>query len=159
MAEMIDIVKQIAKGVTDSSAPCDVCFGVVTSVNPLVITVEQKLVLTEEFLILTKNVKDYTVDVTMNWQTETKVLNANHTHQGSGSITIESTVDPNPDNINITNNVQSEIIIKETNINLNHNHGISGTKSVTIHNALKSGDNVILIQKLGGQEYIVLDKI
>ena len=32
-------------------------------------------------------------------------------------------------------------------------------KSITIGNALKSGDDVILMQVSGGQKYIVIDKI
>lgn len=40
-----------------------------------------------------------------------------------------------------------------------HAHGISGTKNITINNALNSGDEVILLRMQGGQKYIVLDKI
>ena len=32
-------------------------------------------------------------------------------------------------------------------------------QKVTIHNALKVGDSVILVRKQGGQSYIVLDKV
>lgn len=39
-----------------------------------------------------------------------------------------------------------------------HRHRISGTKQITIHNALKPGERVILLRKQGGQEYIVLDR-
>ena len=55
--------------------------------------------------------------------------------------------------------VNSNISIEQKNINLSHNHTITGTKSLTIHNALKVGDKVILIQVQGGQRYIVLDKV
>ena len=40
-----------------------------------------------------------------------------------------------------------------------HNHGISGKKTMTIHNALKVGDKVALIRKTGGQSYFILDRI
>ena len=40
-----------------------------------------------------------------------------------------------------------------------HNHSINGTKTLTINNALKKGDKVILIRKKGGQEYLVLDRV
>lgn len=39
-----------------------------------------------------------------------------------------------------------------------HVHAI-GTVQVTIHNALKKGDEVILIKKKGGQRYLVLDRV
>jgi len=38
-------------------------------------------------------------------------------------------------------------------------HSIVGTKSITINNALKQNDKVILLQQAGGQKYIVLDKV
>lgn len=40
-----------------------------------------------------------------------------------------------------------------------HNHNIKGTKTLTINNALKQGDKVVLIRKKGGQEYLVLDRV
>lgn len=40
-----------------------------------------------------------------------------------------------------------------------HSHGISGDKSITIHNALKTGDKVALLRKQGGQSYFILDRI
>ena len=137
MADLIETVKKIVQGVLNESSPCNVLFGTVTSANPLEITVEQKLKLTKEFLVLTKNVKDYTVDVTVNWSTETKSLNANHSHTVTGDASVE---------------VQNE------NIGLSHNHTISGRKTITIHNGLKTNDNVILLQQQGANNYIVLDK-
>ena len=40
-----------------------------------------------------------------------------------------------------------------------HNHGISGKKDVTIHNALQIGDEVVLLKQKGGQKYLVLDRV
>ena len=40
-----------------------------------------------------------------------------------------------------------------------HSHNIDGTKSITIHNALKVGDKVALLRKQGGQSYFILDRI
>ncbi len=132
-----EVIKRMAVGANDANAPTSVLFGTVTSVNPLEIAVEQKMKLTKEFLVLTKNVKDYTVDVTVNWSTETKSLNANHSHIVTGDASVE---------------VQNE------NIGLSHNHTVSGRKTITIHNGLKTNDNVILLQQQGANNYIVLDK-
>lgn len=40
-----------------------------------------------------------------------------------------------------------------------HSHDLSGKHDVTIHNALKVNDYVIMIRQQGGQRYIVLDKV
>lgn len=157
-----EIIKRMAVGANDANAPTSVLFGTVTSVNPLEITVEQKLKLTKEFLVLTKNVKDYTVDVNMDWETETKTLNANHKHSldGDVSVTSNTKVSPNPDNIavTITNEVNNSMDVQQKNINLSHNHSISGRKQITIYNGLKLNDNVILLQQQGGNNFVVLDK-
>ena len=139
MANLVELIQQIVKNNNDASSLADVIFGTVTSTSPLKIVVEQKLELTEEFLILTKNVKDYTVNVTMDWSTETRSLNANHKHSTSVSG-------------------DCSVTVEQKDINLTHSHNIKGTKSITIHNALKNGDKVILIQQMGGQKFVVLDK-
>jgi len=159
MASLVDAIKKISQGVEEASAPCNVLYGIVTSINPLEITIEQKLKLTSEFLVLTKNVTDYSVDVSIDWDTESKSLNANHSHSANANVSVNSSISPNPDSQTINNNVETNIEINETKIGLSHAHSITGTKRMTIHNALKKNDTVILIQKRGGQEYIVLDKI
>lgn len=40
-----------------------------------------------------------------------------------------------------------------------HNHSISGTKQITIHNGLKIGEKVVLMKQKGGQKYLVLDRV
>lgn len=157
-----EVIKKMAVGANDANAPTSVLFGTVTSVEPLEITVEQKLKLTEEFLVLTKNVKDYTVNVTMDWNTETTSLNANHSHstEVNSNISVSSDIYPNDNNQKITNNVTGEVSVsvEQKNINLTHEHSIKGTKSIMVHNALKINDNVILIQQQGGINFVVLDK-
>lgn len=162
MGSLGEVIKKMAVGANDANAPTSVLFGTVTSINPLEITVEQKLKLTKEFLVLTKNVKDYTVDVSVEWKTESKSLNANHSHTLNGDISVSSNaeVNPNPDNIavSINNEVNNSLTVEQKNINLSHNHSISGTKQITIHNGLKLNDNVILLQQQGGNNFVVLDK-
>lgn len=153
MPNLVETIQEIIKNTNNALSLADVLFGTVTSISPLKISVEQKLELSEEFLILTKNVKDYTVDVSMEWTTEIKNLNANHNHSVSGDVSVNSnaSINPNPENIEvlITNNVSSNFSVEQKNINLSHNHEISGTKSITIHNALQVGDKVILLQQMG----------
>lgn len=40
-----------------------------------------------------------------------------------------------------------------------HNHDIKGKKKILIHNALKTGDKVILMKQHGGQKYLVIDRV
>ena len=140
MPNLVEIIKGIVKDTNNSLQLTNVLFGTVKSVSPLRILVEQKLELTEEFLVLTKNVVDYTVNVTMDWNTETRSLNANHNHSASGDITVnsEATMNPNPENANITinNQVSNNMSIEQKNIDLSHNHRITGTKSIIIHKTL-----------------------
>lgn len=138
MADILEVIKKASKQVEEQSSPSNVLFGVVISINPLQIQVEQKLILTKEFLILTKNVIDYTVNVSLDWNINRENLNANHSHIVKGG---------------------TEVSIQNANIDLTHNHTISGTKSIIIHNALKQNDKVILLQQRGGQRFVVLDKI
>ena len=121
--DLYNVIKLAAIKAIDASKPCDFCFGKVTDVSPLKITIEQKLTLGSAQLILTRNVTDHTVPVSVDWLTESK-------SGGSGESSFSS-----------------------------HNHSISGTKTITIHNGLKKGDEVILMKKKGGQKYLVLDRV
>lgn len=41
-----------------------------------------------------------------------------------------------------------------------HDHDIAiSKKKIKIHNALKKGDKVLMIQKAGGQDYIIIDRV
>lgn len=161
-SSLVEVIKKMAVGANDAKAPTSVLFGTVTSVEPLEITVDQKLKLTERFLMLTKNVKDYKVDVTMDWNTENTSLDANHSHstEVDSNISVSSDISPNDNNQKITNDVTGEVSVsvKQKDIDLTHKHSIKGTKSITVHNALKINDNVILIQQQGGINFVVLDK-
>ncbi len=159
MADIIEVIKKASREAEEQNSPTNVLFGTVISTAPLQIQVEQKLTLTREFLILTKNVVDYDVKISLKWNTNSKNLNANHMHGVEGDIQVSSSINPNKDNQTISNQISSNMSIQNTDIELTHNHEISGTKTITIHNALEQNDKVILIQQRGGQKFIVLDKI
>ena len=40
-----------------------------------------------------------------------------------------------------------------------HSHAITGRKPIRVHNALKSGEKVILIRMAGGQKYLIIDRV
>lgn len=112
-------------------------FGTVTSTSPLEIQIDQKLTLTQDYLILTKAVLDHEVDIEVNHFTEQSALvgygawDTKHSHPGAG--------------------------IGE--INPNHRHQYLGRKKIKIFNGLQVGEKVILIRLQGGQRYVVLDRI
>lgn len=161
--DLLNAAKKAAKEAIEASKPVAVVFGKVLNVSPLEINVEQKMILHSAQLILTRNVSDYTTEVTVDWSTENINLSANHSHELTGDVSVSSqaTVSPNPDNenITITNAINNTMAVKQKNINLTHAHDISGRKKITIHHGLKNGDEVILLRMQGGQKYIVLDKV
>ncbi len=53
---MLEAVKLLAYDVLQQENIADICYGTVTAIEPLKIMLEQKLELTEEFLVLSQNV-------------------------------------------------------------------------------------------------------
>lgn len=88
--DLLNIVKKAALEAVNASQPSDFCFGKVTSVKPLKISVEQKMTLSAAQLVLTRNVTDFKTKVTVDWTTGTKSGGsgessfASHTHEVSG---------------------------------------------------------------------------
>lgn len=81
--QLITTLQQLVKQTSDAGAPCDYCIGVVESTGPLSIRIEQREIITEEFLVLTDLVRDYNVDITVNHVTENRA-------GGSGDPAFES---------------------------------------------------------------------
>lgn len=121
--QLVQTIQMLAKQTLDASKPSDYVLGVVESINPLSIRIEQKESIPEEFLILTDAVRDYEVDIEVNHVTENSA-------GGGGYAEFAS-----------------------------HNHGYVGRKKIRIYNALHIGEQVILIQQAGGQEFIVLSRV
>lgn len=120
---LVEAMKKASREEREASKPVQVYFGEVISKSPLNINVEQKMVLGENQLILTRNVTDFVTMISVNWETEDKA--------GGEEETASET----------------------------HAHRISGQKQIVVHNALETGDEVILIRQQEGQKFIVLDRI
>ncbi len=129
---LVEKIKRAALEALEASKPVNVYFGEVTSVTPLKINVEQKMILGEGQLILTRNVTDYMTTVTVQWETESHKIRHRHT-ESEGEDTEYSEV--------------------------SHSHEITGQKNFLMHNALEIGDEVILIRQQEGQKFIVVDRI
>lgn len=113
MEDILKMFKRAAKEAIEAADPTAIEFGTVTSVSPLKILVEQKKELSYAQLVLTRNVRDYEIEMTIEHVTE-----------------------------------EAE----------SHTHEYKGKKKFTVHNALKLGDDVMLVKMQGGQKYIVFDK-
>ena len=72
--DLLKLIKKSAVEAVNASNPANVLFGKVISEKPLKIKVDQKLILTSAQLVLSRNVTDYTVEMTVNHTTE------NHPH-------------------------------------------------------------------------------
>lgn len=161
--DLLNSIKKAASEAVEASKPVALMYGKVLSVEPLEINVEQKMVLHSAQLVLTRNVSNYTTEVTIAWDSNNTQLNANHTHNLNGDISVNSsaTINPNPDNqqVNISNEISNNMSVAQKSINLTHAHSITGKKKIIIHNGLNIDDEVLLLRMQGGQKYIVIDKV
>ena len=69
---LVEAMKRASRDEREASKPVNVYFGEVISKSPLKINVEQKMILGESQLILTRNVTDYATMVSVNWESESK---------------------------------------------------------------------------------------
>lgn len=60
---LVKLVKQIASDAVQASDPVIIRYGKVEKVNPIRISLDQKLKLGKEHLILTQNVMEHTVEI------------------------------------------------------------------------------------------------
>lgn len=131
--KLIAAMKESAAGAVDASNPMRVMFGEVISASPLKINVEQKLTLEKAHLILTRNVTDYYVDMTVAHITE---LETEHVHPVVDTYTGGGTSTPTQ-----------------------HLHAYKNKKKFLVHNALKVGELVVLLRLQGGQQFLILDRV
>lgn len=135
MTDFIKLMKKTAVEAVNASRPADMVFGKVISETPLKIKVDQKLILTEAQLVLSRNVTDYDVDI------DIYVSPANETYTAD----------------DITWKTEETVLTCD--VNHTHIHEIKGKKKLRILNKLKNDEKVILMQVAGGQKYIVIDRI
>lgn len=138
--ELVALLKKAAVDAVDASKPVNVYFGEVVGASPLKINVEQKMVLGEKQLILSRNVTDFSTMVTVDWTSESSLTTHNHTVKGD-------------------NGSGGTIDLSTSSKSLAHTHKITGKKKITVHNGLAVGDEVILIRQQEGQRFIVVDRV
>ncbi len=95
-AILLQTLKQMSRETNIASDPSDWCLGEVIGVGPLTIRVEQKDIVSEEFLELTDAVRDYNVDIEVSHTTENRsggsgyaeFASHNHDYKGRKRITV-----------------------------------------------------------------------
>ena len=86
----VELVKQAAVEAVEATKPVQYLFGKVISVSPLKIQVSAKSIYTQKMLILTRNVTDFEVDMTVSHITENRAGGsgdpafASHNHEYKG---------------------------------------------------------------------------
>lgn len=70
MPDLLEVIKTAATDAVKAGEPADITYGTVKTVNPLTIFIDQKTTLDSDFLVLTRNVTDYTVEMTVDHVTE-----------------------------------------------------------------------------------------
>ena len=151
LGDLVDSMKTAALEAVNESDPTCIMYGMVISTSPLKIQVNQKLILEEDCLKLTRNVTDFYTSVTVDWETESKL--GSHTH-GKGGLSVDVAAGGTP-----SHSHSAELDGQTGGYNLAHTHAIKGKKTIYVHNALEEGEEVILIRQAGGQEYIVFDRV
>lgn len=98
MSQLTEVMQELAYRTYQASKPADYIIGVVEGTSPLVIRIDQKETVTEEFLVLTDAVRDYDVDITVNHTTENQgggsgyaeFASHNHGYSGRKKITVHN---------------------------------------------------------------------
>lgn len=101
-AQLVQTMQALVKQTLESSKPTDYILGVVETVNPLSIRIDQRDVISKEFLILTDAVRDYDVDIEVNHVTENRAggggyaqyENHNHGYSGRKRIRVYNGLSP-----------------------------------------------------------------
>lgn len=118
------LIKHIIKDTINNMQLTNIIYGEVKSISPLQIEIDQKIMLTELQLILSRNVTEWIENIEIDWTAATH----SHGFIGDGSVVENNT------------NLKGEYQIK-------HKTG------------LQVGEKVILLMLLGGQQYLVLDRV
>lgn len=72
--ELHETIKKISMNTTDWSNPVDVKVGLVKSISPLKIQLNQRLALTKSFLKVSKELTDYETEITINGKREKAII-------------------------------------------------------------------------------------
>lgn len=100
--QLLQAIQTVVKQTVAAENPTDYLLGVVETVNPLSVRLEQKDIVTEEFLILTDLVRDFDVDIEVAHVTENRsggggyaeFASHNHDYTGRKRIRVYNSLHP-----------------------------------------------------------------
>lgn len=82
--DLLKLIKKASIDTVNSSKPVNLIYGVVVSKSPLEIQIDQKLILQESQLVLTRNVTDYSLNMIIDYNTQ---MVYEHSHSCTGEKT------------------------------------------------------------------------
>lgn len=88
---LVKAIKKAGTEAVNASGPVTICFGKVMSAAPLKVLVDQKMTLGAAQLVLTRNVTDYELSVTVDWKTEDAEAHE-HDIKGKKKVTIHNSL-------------------------------------------------------------------
>lgn len=153
MAELSEIIKRMALEAMDGTKPARAVMGQVVKANPLKVKISDKLTLTEDNLVVPESLTDHYIYIDIE-KDERKT---------SYDIKIK-------DDSKKTKDELTGITVTGEGVSYNdpkHFHEmpelefdeIKVTKAkIKVYNALKKGDNVILLRDQGGQKFYIIDR-
>ena len=133
----MELMKTAAMDVVKASRPVNVHFGTVKSESPLTIELDQKILLTQEFLVLSRNVTEHEIEMTVDHITEDADNPQTDKMAGGGG------------DASFTSHFHIH----------HHKHPYKGRKVFLVHKGLKTGERVIVISIQGGGRYLVWDRV
>ena len=128
LSDFVKVIKKSAIEAVNNSKPADIFYGTVQSVSPLTIFIDQKLILSEKFLIIPERLTDYEKEISFDDSSIKQVFT---------TWDMEETSESSPSKISFKEKIKHKI---------------------TVYNGLKAGEAVILLRQQGGQKYMVLDR-
>lgn len=165
---MVAEIKEIINRQLGNLQLGDVMVATVVAISPLEIQISHKLIVGEANLVLARALTDYTISMTVDHATKELeyAINTKHSHgilRRNTMDTVVQGIDGSYKSI-LTEAHYHELPETSTkeggeNIKINHSHEYVGQKSFLVHGALELGEKVIVLRKLGGQQYFVIDRL
>ena len=136
--QIFESIRKNAYNTQKAETYAGIYHGIVDTIDPLSIRIEQLVTLPAEFFILTNMVRDYDLDMEMSVEHETETTSLNTAALTSPSGPVTGALSPNP-----------------------HKHEYKGKKKFTLHIklGLQVGEKVIMIRDHGGQKLLIIDRI
>ena len=128
-SDFVKVIKKTAIEAVKNSKPTDIFYGTVQSISPLTIFIDQKLILSEKFLIIPESLTDYETEISFDDPSVKQVFT---------TWNMEETSESTPSKISFKEKIKHKI---------------------TVYNSLKTGEKVILLRQQGGQKYMIVDRV